>query len=727
MIPFLMPRPHGKEVISAMEDLLQESLNTLLLVMVAMAWTWAGVVILFVPALQPQAYIILALAIAALGISRGLMARHRLRLAATVYLASLMLCVTLIAASIPGLPTLYLYIPAVLVASVLRSPRTLWLVAGTSVLLQLALGRYHDMALWGELLAPVLLTLLTALAAWLTSSHLLIALDWALAMTAQAQQSAQEARENRAEVQRILKSLDEAYARLERANRALIFAREAAEKAYRFKAEFVANVSHELRTPLNLIIGFAEMVATAPESYGGVPLPGSYRGDIMAIHRAAQHLGNLIGDVLDLAQIEAGHLPLVREATDLGEIIREATDIIAGLVSAKELRLEVETPADLPMLRMDRTRIRQVMLNLLTNAVRYTERGFIRVSVCLEEREVQVTVTDTGCGIAADRIARAFEAFSQLGEAHMQEGSGLGLAVSRKFVELHGGAMWIQSTLGEGTTVGLTIPKPTDSGAALVPAPEPGHHSVGGGEPVVLVVHDDAQVLTLLRRYLAGYQFIYADTADSALDLLYAESPAAVLLGQDATMHWPALSAKAAAAAHVPVISCPLPSWRHLDALRGATAYVVKPVTREKLISALSTLPERPQTVLVVDDDRHLLRLVSRLLATIAPETKVLEASSSQEALTILRAHRPDLLLLDLRMPEMSGEDLLQEMRREEAIAATPVIVMSGRRIELEPMPQDGEMRLMRAGGFPAGQIVQAIGCLLSVISQPVATDPTSV
>jgi signal transduction histidine kinase/ActR/RegA family two-component response regulator len=722
-----MPRTYGKEVIAAMEDLLQESLKTQLLVMTAIAWAWAGAVILFLPAFQPQAYVVLALAVAALVISRSLIARHRLRLAAAIYLAGLMLSVTLIAASIPGLPTLYLYILVVLAASVLRSPRTLGLVAGTSVVLQLALGSHHRLSLTGELLSPALLTLLTAVAAWLTSSHLLVALDWALTMTAQAQKSTQEARENRAEVQSVLKSLDEAYVRLERANRALIFAREAAEKAYRFKAEFVANVSHELRTPLNLIIGFAEMVATSPESYGGAPLPGAYRGDIMAIHRAARHLGNLINDVLDLAQIEAGHLPLAREATDLGEIIREATDIIAGLVSPKGLKLEVEIPADLPMLRIDRTRIRQVMLNLLTNAVRYTERGFIRVVVALEEREVRVTVADTGCGIAADRIARAFEAFSQLSEAHLQEGSGLGLAVSRKFVEMHGGTMWIQSVLGQGTTVGLTLPRPMDSGAGLMTAPEHHPRAPGSGEPVVLVLHEDSQVLTLLRRYLAGYQFVHAVTADDALDLLQAESPAAVLLGQDSAVHWPALATKAAIAARIPVISCPLPNWRHLGALRGATAYIVKPVTREKLVSALSALPQFPRTALVVDDDRNLLRLVSRLLAAAAPELKVLEASSSQEALAILRAHQPDLLLLDLLMPEMSGEDLLQEMRREEAIAGTMVIVMSGRRIEMELMPQDGEMRLMRAGGFSAGQIVQAIGCLLGVISQPVATDPASV
>ena len=144
-------------------------------------------------------------------------------------------------------------------------------------------------------------------------------------MTRETRKNAEEARMHRAEVQRVLKSLDEAYVRLKRTNQALIFAQEAAQKAYRFKAEFVANVSHELRTPLNLIVGFSKMMAMAPESYSGVPLPNQYRGDVIALYRSARHLSALIDDVLDLSQIEAGSMPLVKETTDLREVIHEAT------------------------------------------------------------------------------------------------------------------------------------------------------------------------------------------------------------------------------------------------------------------------------------------------------------------------------------------------------------------------------------------------------------------
>ena len=189
----------------------------------------------------------------------------------------------------------------------------------------------------GVIVLSALLTGVTALAAIVSSRRLYTALGWALNMTEQARRNAGEAQNNRAELRRVLQTLDIAYDRLERTNRALIFAQESAEKAYRFKSEFVANVSHELRTPLNLIVGFTEMMATAPESYGGVPLPRAYRGDMLATYRNACHLLELINDVLDLSQLEAGQLPLTKQRTDLRELIEEVAGMVQGLADARGL------------------------------------------------------------------------------------------------------------------------------------------------------------------------------------------------------------------------------------------------------------------------------------------------------------------------------------------------------------------------------------------------------
>jgi signal transduction histidine kinase len=180
-------------------------------------------------------------------------------------------------------------------------------------------------------------------------------------------------------LQRVLHSLDLALSRLERNNRALAFAQEAAEQAYRFKSEFVANVSHELRTPLNLIVGFSEMMTTAPESYGGKPLPSEYRGDMLAIYRSSRHLLDLINDVLDLSQIEAGRMVIHKERVILVEVIREAADIVRGLAEARRLQLIVDEPPAALVIDLDRVRTRQVLLNLLTNAMRYTEQGWVRI------------------------------------------------------------------------------------------------------------------------------------------------------------------------------------------------------------------------------------------------------------------------------------------------------------------------------------------------------------
>ncbi|MEW5961477.1 MAG: histidine kinase dimerization/phospho-acceptor domain-containing protein, partial [Chloroflexota bacterium] len=267
----------------------------------------------------------------------------------------------------------------------------------------------------------------TGLLGWSTTRSLITAVQWSFYGVEQARQNMEEARQHRARLAKVLKELDAAYHRLEQANSALLVARDAAIAAERFKAEFVANVSHELRTPLNLIIGFSEVMATAPESYGGDPLPSAYRGDVMAIYRSAQHLSDLIDDVLDLSQIEAGRMPLTKQAVELRGVIDEAADIMRKLAEARELQFELDLPDPLPVLRIDRTRIRQVLLNLLSNAMRYTERGWIRVRATIEEQRVVVAVQDSGLGIASERLAHAFEAFSRLKDNHTYDGSGLGL------------------------------------------------------------------------------------------------------------------------------------------------------------------------------------------------------------------------------------------------------------------------------------------------------------
>lgn len=546
-------------------------------------------------------------------------------------------------------------------------------------------------------------------------------------MTAHAQRSAEEAREHRSELQRVLHSLDLALSRLERSNRALAFAQEAAEKAYRFKSEFVANVSHELRTPLNLIVGFSEMMTTAPESYGGKPLPGEYRGDMLAIYRSSRHLLDLINDVLDLSQIESGRMTIHKERTALADLIQEAVDIVWGLAEARRLQLVVETADAPPPVELDRIRIRQVLLNLLTNAMRYTERGAVRVSVQSSADEVTILVQDSGRGIAPDKLQRAFEAFDRLDEEELTHGSGLGLAVSKKFIELHQGRMWIDSTLGKGTTVGFTLPQPVQSERmplAAVQVSRPLHAE--SDRPLVLVIHDDRRALSLLRRHITGCDFVLGEDAETAHTLLRERLPDIVLVEPASIEQWEAVLAAAPAAAQTPVLVAPLPSVHHVGASLGASDYLPKPVTREDIAFVLQRLACRPQTALIIDDDPHLVRLIGRMLRSIAPGVRVVEAYDGAEGLAVARAHPPDIIFVDLSMPEMSGQEFIKAAEGDPQLGQTPIVVVSVRSVEQEIAPIQGEVRIRRERGFALSELLTLLESTLSGVTRADEASPAS-
>jgi len=714
-----LPRSAQKDqTTSVLDELVRESLRILLPSTLLALWAWACISMALDERQIFVAALLFALAAAACWAGYSLQKRH-LGWAVGCYLGTLTLFVTLLTLTFPGSASPYVYLLVVLVAAVLVRPYIMWCLALGCVALVIGGGWVRHTLSLRDISSPALLILLTALTSWLGSRRLNTALGWTLAMTRQAQENAKEARERRAEVRSMLKSLDEAYVRLERANEALMFAREAAEKAYRFKAEFVANVSHELRTPLNLIVGFSEMVATAPESYRGKSLPSEYRGDVMAIYRSARHLGDLINDVLDLSQLEAGRLPLNRELEDLGETVCQAVDMVRGLAEAKGLRLEVELPADLPRLRLDRTRIRQVLLNLLTNATRFTDQGWIRVRAWIDQPEVRVTVEDSGRGIEPAKIDQAFQVFSQLSDDEARRGTGLGLALSKKFVEMHGGTMWIESCVGTGTKVGLALPLP-DSGldvSLTLARTAPG--AEWEGLPRVLVLHDDPRALNLLQRFVDGYSFQLVESVPEAVRILQEEPPVAVIVDQEWGERWAQVVAKCAGCLQLPRLTLPMPGLRRQGLLLGAVDYLAKPLTREQLAATLARLPKPPQSVLIVEDDPSFVRLLARMLRAHDPALRVLEASGGEEGLAIARLHRPDLLLLDLLMPEVSGYDVLQALRQDAALRNMQVVILSAQAVEPEAAPVIGGLHLDRATGLSVTEVMQTIQAMLAAVTAP--------
>jgi signal transduction histidine kinase/CheY-like chemotaxis protein len=713
----------GAERNRVFAEFVGEALQILLVTTLVLAWGWTSFLGLFDSSRVAQGYLLLGIT-ALFSFTAYTLARTYQQVAVAVYLAGLLAAIGIVVSTYGDSSLLMLYLLVVLVAAPLTRP--VGLGAATVAVLAAILAMGEGVPLQ-ERVPPVLLTVLTAVTAWLSTRRLFTALEWALNMTEHAQRSAEEARDHRSELQRVLHSLDLALSRLERSNRALAFAQEAAEKAYRFKSEFVANVSHELRTPLNLIVGFSEMMTTAPESYGGSPLPREYRGDMLAIYRSSRHLLDLINDVLDLSQIESGRFVLQKERVDLDVLLQETAEIVRGLAEARHLDLQLERASSACPVDLDRVRIRQVLLNLLTNAMRYTEQGWVRIATVLSETEVTILVQDSGRGIAPEKLNRAFEAFDRLDEEELTHGSGLGLAVSKKFVELHQGRIWIDSVVDKGTTVGFALPRPSTQGLlplSKVRIPQALHDAKA--RPLALVLHDDVRALTLLRRQIDSCDFVLAENVGAVQQLLRQSIPDLAIVESSRIAEWKRLAAESEVVDALPLLVTPLPSVHQYGLSLGASDYLPKPVTREDVAYVLARLGCRPHAVLVVDDDPHIVRLIGRMLRSLVPDVHVLEAFEGGEALRIAARQPPDIVFVDLHMPGMGGQQFIEVLRGSPALAAIPVVVVSVRSPEQEIAPIEGELRLCSASGFTLGELLKLIEMALNAIHQVGTMSPAN-
>jgi signal transduction histidine kinase/CheY-like chemotaxis protein len=554
----------------------------------------------------------------------------------------------------------------------------------------------------------------TGLLGWAAAYTLLTAVQWYLFSFAQAEENMEEARQHRAQLARVLKDLDQAYYRLERTNAALVAAWKAADEAERFKAEFVTNVSHELRTPLNLIIGFSEMMMTSPESYDAVPLPGAYRSDLNAIYHSAKHLLALVDDVLDLARIEAGKLALAREEVDLGTLVADVTSMIRDYIAAKGLQLHVSVPDGLTSLWIDRLRIRQVLLNLLVNAARFTERGAISLDVTHQDEVVVVRVTDTGRGIPEQDLPKVFEEFRSTDQPFSQwhSGTGLGLPISKRFVELHHGSMGVESRYLHGTSFWFTLPctpVPSHKQSPLQPArPQPVARP-GAAERIVLVVHGDHHTAPLLQRYLDGYRVV--GCADAREGATLAENLKVLAVVTDASTNVSPPSGNAL------IVRCPLPAGRRAAGDLGAADFLVKPVSRQELLAAIERVNHPVQRVLIADDDPEVVRLFRRMLRTRVPTRACLEAYNGEEALRLMREEHPDLVLLDLIMPQADGCSVLEQMAADPSLRDIPVIIVSAKGQDEAMLQLSGPIQVTRPAGFQLGEIVRALEAIFGALA----------
>jgi signal transduction histidine kinase/CheY-like chemotaxis protein/HAMP domain-containing protein len=463
-------------------------------------------------------------------------------------------------------------------------------------------------------------------------------------------------------------------------------ARDAAMEATVAKSRFLANMSHELRTPLNAVIGITEMLIEDTEEADN----HSAREPLERILRAGKHLLQLINEVLDLSKIEAGKLEITYETVDVAARVNDLVGEVEPLAQKNANRFVVECPSDIGTVRSDPTRLRQIILNLLGNACKFTEHGRVSLSVSRSrsngEEFISFRVADTGIGMTEEQLGKLFQEFSQADNSTTRKygGTGLGLAISDRLCRMMGGTIEVESKLGVGTTFTMRVPADRAGVADAVAVPTaaiPPEQIRPARTNRVLVIDDDATVRDLMRRYLSreGFDVVTAAGGREGLEFARELHPSVITL--DVFMPdmdgWSVLQAikQDAELSRIPVVMMTISDEKQKGITLGASGYLTKPVDRAQLAQLLDRFKTAMPRALVVEDnltDRDMMR---RLL--VGEGWEVIVASNGREALDRLKSENPNLILLDLMMPEMDGFEFLAEFRKTPKFASTPVIVVT--------------------------------------------------
>ncbi len=544
----------------------------------------------------------------------------------------------------------------------------------------------------------------------------------------------------------------------------------AAESANRAKSQFLANMSHELRTPLNAIIGYSEMLQEETEELG----QSHFISDLEKIRAAGKHLLSIISDILDLSKIEAGKMQLYLETFDLPTLLQDVIFTVKPLVEKNNNSLEVHYPADLGLMRADLTKVRQIIFNLLSNASKFTERGTITLTVermsasreggrlrpatrgpsaqaqpeGMKEKEFPPSafrlppsqewlifnVADTGIGMTPEQIDHLFEAFMQADASTTRRygGTGLGLVITQRFCRMMGGDITVKSAPGQGSTFTIwlpaEVPEPvslTPPGETTVPLVSPELKPMGAS--TILVIDDDPTVHDLMRRFLnkEGFWVEVAANGETGLELARQLHPAAITL--DVMMSgldgWTVLTALKADPdlADIPVIMLTMVDDKNMGYALGASDYLTKPIDRDRLTAVLSKYRCEQVfcSVLLVEDDSATREMLRRTLEK--EDWRVAEAENGRVALERVAETRPELILLDLMMPEMDGFEFITELRQDPVRRTIPIIVITA----MDLTPED-RLRLngyvtqiLQKGAYSREELLQEVRDLVAACLQP--------
>ncbi len=499
----------------------------------------------------------------------------------------------------------------------------------------------------------------------------------------------------------------------------LIEIKEAAEEANKAKSVFLANMSHELRTPLNAIIGYSEMLQEEAEDLE----EEEFAEDIKKINTAGKHLLSLINDILDLSKIEAGKMDLYEETFDINEMIKDVESTIFPLAEKNGNQLEINCPENLGDMKADLTKVRQALFNLLSNASKFTKEGTIKLDVITEQNEegdwIKFQVEDTGIGMTEEQTKKLFEAFTQADSSTTRKygGTGLGLAISRRFCQMMGGDISVESEYGKGSEFTITLPWKREKSIQEEVEETKSNQEQLQHKNVVLVIDDDPSVRELMKRFLEkeGFAVVAASSGKDGLRLALEIKPDIITL--DVMMPsmdgWAVLSEikSSEELADIPVIMITMTDDKNLGFSLGAAEFLTKPVDRDRLASILEKYVSHKATdpVLVVEDDQSTREMITKLLEK--EGWPVVSAENGKIALEKLAEVKPQLILLDLMMPEMDGFEFVQEFRKNQALREIPIVVVTAKDLTNEDHEKlNGRVeKVIQKGSYSRESLLQEV------------------
>jgi len=498
------------------------------------------------------------------------------------------------------------------------------------------------------------------------------------------------------------------------------------EESTRLKSEFLANMSHELRTPMNSIIGFTGRVLKK----AGDKLDARQLKNLHTVERNAHHLLGLINDLLDISKVEAGRMDLYPEHVDMHDLINEVRDLTNALWQEKGIAFNMELPEQAFSLYVDRVRLKQVLINLVSNAVKFTAEGGVTIragvrdDASIEGDAIMIAVEDSGIGMQAEDLQFIFEAFRQADGSNTRAygGTGLGLNISKNFVELMGGHIEVSSVYGEGSTFTVCLPK--QQAGEKVPAEDvapalPEATSATGAKALILCIDDNADVLELFQQCLTdeGYQVVCAANGEDGLNIAKEQLPAAITL--DVQMPhkdgWSVLQDLKAdpATRDIPVLMATMMDNKALGMQLGAVDYLEKPIVPENLLQSIkyARLLNETREVLVVDDDAGVRELMQQVFEDAHIDVRL--AVDGVDAMAQMRLKQPDMIVLDLMMPNMDGFEVIRSMREDDRLKSIPLIVSTAKTLSRDEINwlESHASQVMIKGGMDLNKMVaQTLG-----------------